>query len=298
MSEKDESDMMCCASCGAAEADHIKLMKCTACHLVKYCSVKCQKEHRPQHKRACKKRAAELRDELLFKQPDSSHWGDCPICCLPLSVDESNSTMMPCCSKLICDGCDYADQMRETGGKRQSKCPFCRHPTPKSQEEAERIQKKRIEVNDPVAMCLVGGKRDGEGDYDGAIEYYTRAAGLGDAGAHFDLSLLYQEGKGVEMNEKKVWHHLEQAAIGGHPKARHNLACLEEINGRRARAMKHLIIAANQGDDGSLEMLKDAFGEGLVSKEDFAAALRAHQAAVDSTKSPQREAAEAMRGKN
>jgi hypothetical protein len=62
--------------------------------------------------------------------------------------------------------------------------------------------------------------------------------------------------------------------------------------------MKHLIIAANQGDDGSLEMLKDAFGEGLVSKEDFAAALRGHQAAVDATKSPQREEAEAMRVKN
>eukprot|EP00984_Skeletonema_dohrnii_P010383 scaffold4045_cov105-Skeletonema_dohrnii-CCMP3373.AAC.7 len=295
MSEKDESDMMCCASCGIAAGDDIKLKKCTACQLVRYCSVKCQKEHRPQHKRACKKRATELRDELLFKQPDSSHWGDCPICCLPLSVDENNSTMMPCCSKLICDGCDYADQMRETGGKRQSKCPFCRHPTPKSQEEAERIQKKRIEMNDPVAMCLVGGKRDGEGDYDGAIEYYTRAAALGNISAHFDLSLMYQEGKGVEMNEKKVWHHLEQAAIGGHSKARHNLAILEEINGRRARAMKHLIIAANQGDDGSLNNLKNAYELGYVSKEDFAAALRGHQAAVDATKSPQRDEAKAMR---
>jgi hypothetical protein len=29
---------------------------------------------------------------------------------------------------------------------------------------------------------------------------------------------------------------------------------------------------------------------GLVSKEDFAAALRAHQAAIDATKSPQRKA--------
>ena len=118
MSEKDESDMMCCAACGTAEEDDIKLRKCTACKSVRYCSVKCQKEHRPQHKRVCKKRAAELRDELLFKQPDSSHWGDCPICCLPLSVDGNKSTMMSCCSKLICDGCEYADQMRETGGKR------------------------------------------------------------------------------------------------------------------------------------------------------------------------------------
>ena len=35
-----------------------------------------------------------------------------------------------------------------------------------------------------------------------------------------------------------------------------------------------------------------AFKEGHVSKDDLAAALRAHQAAVDATKSPQREAAD------
>jgi hypothetical protein len=36
---------------------------------------------------ACKKRAAELRDEILFKQPENTHLGDCPICFLPLSLD-------------------------------------------------------------------------------------------------------------------------------------------------------------------------------------------------------------------
>ena len=37
----------------------------------------------------------------------------------------------------------------------------------------------------------------------------------------------------------------------------------------------------------------DAFKKGSVSKDELAAAVRAHQAAVDATKSPQREAAEA-----
>lgn len=79
---------MRCASCGTAAAAHdIQLKKCAACHLVRYCSVSCQRDHRPQHKRECKKRAAELRDELLLKQPESSYLGDCPICCLPLSID-------------------------------------------------------------------------------------------------------------------------------------------------------------------------------------------------------------------
>jgi len=39
--------------------------------------------------------------------------------------------------------------------------------------------------------------------------------------------------------------------------------------------------------------LKTCYAAGKVSKEDFTAALRAHQAAVDATKSPQREAANA-----
>ena len=44
------------------------------------------------------------------------------------------------------------------------------------------------------------------------------------------------------------------------------------------RAMKHFIIAAKLGDDDSMEMLMIAFKSGLVSKDDLASALRAHQA--------------------
>jgi len=38
-------------------------------------------------------------------------------------------------------------------------------------------------------------------------------------------------------------------------------------------------------------VLKNFYAKGHVSKDAFAAALRAHQAAVDATKSPQREMA-------
>ena len=90
-----------------------------------------------------------------------------------------------------------------------------------------------------------------------------------------------------------VLHHLEEAAIGGHPDARYNLGCHEGRSGRVERALKHFIIAANLGHDVSLENVKKAYAARIVSKEDFAAALRGHQAAMDATKSPQREAAEA-----
>jgi hypothetical protein len=51
--------------------------------------------------------------------------------------------------------------------------------------------------------------------------------------------------------------------------------------------IKHWIIAANQGDDDSMDVLKESFQSGLVTKEDYAVALRGYQAAVDATKSPQ-----------
>jgi TPR repeat protein len=103
---------------------------------------------------------------------------------------------------------------------------------------------------------------------------------------------MYHDGEGVERDEKKMLYHWEEAAIGGHPDARYNLACYERINGRIDRAVKHLMIAAKLGHDVTLENLRRGYAIGFVSKEDFATALRAHQAATDATKSLQREKAE------
>jgi len=291
-SEEQAADtMMCCASCGTAQVDDIKLKTCTACKSVRYCSVKCQREHRPQHKRACKQRVAELREEILFKQPESSHEGDCPICYLPISLDNDKSTMMSCCSKLICEGCIYSYHSRIVQENLDPTCPFCRHPPPNSKEEEDRNVMKRVNANDPVAMLQMGVRRYEAGDYDGAFAYVNKAAVLGDAGAHYQLSMFYHEGQGVEKDVKKEVYHLEQAAIGGHATARYNLAIFDLNIDRGDRAMKHWIIAAKLGHDVALNAVKDSFRVGLVSKEDFASALRAHQAAVEATKSPQREAA-------
>ena len=297
-SVKSESDtMLCCASCGIAGGGDIILKKCDDCDLVKYCSIKCQKEHRPKHKKECKKRMAELHDEILFKQPESNHFGDCPICCLPLSIDPEKSILYSCCSKQICRGCYLANRKREIEGKLQQKCAFCRNDTPRTKEVINERWMKRIEANDPVAIREMGTKRCDEGDYKSAFEYWSKAAALGDAEAHYHLSILFRDGQGVEKDEKKELHHAEQAAIGGHPRARHNLGCFEGQRGHYDRAVKHFIIASKFGHDRSLESVKDLYKAGFVSKDDFAAALRGHQAAVDATKSPQREeAAKAIEG--
>jgi TPR repeat protein len=185
--------------------------------------------------------------------------------------------------------------MREAERRLIESCPFCREPTPSTVEASDKQRMKRIEANDPVALCEEGVKQYVKADCSSAFEYFTRAAELGDVEAHNSLSYMYRDGHGVEKDRGKAIYHLEEAAIGGHPDARFNLGCEEEESGNIERAVKHWIIAAKLGLDESLETLKDAFGKGYVSKDDFAAALRAHQAAVDATKSPQREAEELAR---
>ena len=222
----------------------------------------------------CKKRAAKLHDVSLFWQPESSHVGDCPICLLPLPLDIKKSNMMGCCCKLICNGCDYANTIRELKGRLEQKCPFCRHHVPKTQAEIDKNKMKRVEANNPVALCGMGAKHDQEGNYDTAFKYWAKAADLGDVMAHYNLSVMYREGEDIEKDEEMESYHLEQTVIAGHPDARYNLGCHEGERGRFDRAVKHFIIAANLGHDGSLKALKQCYVNGQLSKEDFAAALR------------------------
>ena len=77
MSTDDEDkEVSVCANCGKGEEESDKLKACTACKMVKYCNRECQIAHRPQHKKECKKKAKELHDEQLFKQPPPEE--DCP----------------------------------------------------------------------------------------------------------------------------------------------------------------------------------------------------------------------------
>ena len=283
-----------CASCGIAAVDDVTLKDCDGgCDLVKYCSDGCQSNHRDQHEQECNKRKAEIHDKQLFEQPNCSHWGECSICCLPLPLQPNKSILMRCCCKIICKGCDYAHQKREIEQGLENVCALCQEPLPESKEEGEKKRMEGIKKNDPVAMCQMGEKCRREGDYESALKYLTKAADLGDAVAHFCLSRLYLKGEGVDKDGKKYIYHWEEAAIAGHPLARYNLGCLEKRNGRFERAKKHFIIAANLGHDNSLKGLRDLYAEGHATKEEYAGALRAYQAAVEATKSAERKVAEA-----
>ena len=243
---------------------------------------------------SCASAAEEVRlhDDLLFVQPISSCYGDCPICTLPLPLDVRKHGNIACCSKLICMGCFRANVIRERNEALQHTCPFCRHPTPVTLAEVHATLVERAnEANDPVAMREIGQMHYAAGDYDKAFQYFTKSARQGDAVSHHNLSVMYRHGEGVEKDINKSIHHSIEAAIAGHPEARLHLGVYEAKEGSMERAWKHWIIAANLGLDEAVNMLKIGYMKGLLSKEDYAAVLREHKAAVDAMKSPQREIA-------
>ncbi len=171
------------------------------------------------------------------------------------------------------------------------RCPFCREPWPNEGESDNRLM-KRIKANDPAALSHMGLKLYLEGDYDGSVEFITKAAELGDLDAHHMLGTMHGLGRGVEKDMEKAVYHSEKAAIGGHPCARHNLGSYEQKNGNTERSVKHYIIAANHGYELSMKELWKHYSAGNITKEDLDATLRAHQTAIDEMKSEQREAAD------
>jgi len=291
-----------CANCGKGEEESHKLKNCTACKMVKYCSRECQIAHRPQHKKECRKRAAELHDIELFKQPPPEE--ECPICFQQLPTLHTGWKYMSCCGKEICSGCAHAPLFDNQGNKvDNTKCAFCRTPAPTSEEELIEREWKRAEDGDAEAIYNLGyfynegfyGLRQ---DYTKALELLHRAGKLGCTEAYKFIGFAYLQGRGVEVDKKKANHYNELAAIGGCPQARHNLGTMEGKAGNHDRALKHYMIAARSGCNGSLEMIKQMYSNGLATKEDYTKALQSYQTYLGEVKSKQRDEAAAADEEN
>ena len=280
-----------CAHCGKRGSDAVRLKNCTACLLVKYCGVDCQKAHRKQHKRACKRRSAELKDEQLYSQGHERPEGDfCPICTLsiPLRMD-GHSVLKACCMKRICNGCDFAAQKRG-----MADCAFCRAPWPDSDADILAMVLARVRKRDPDAInCLAQKYYRGEvglrKDLRKAAELFTEAAGLGSTPALFNLGYAYYNGEGVEANKAKAVECYSKAAMQGHVESRYNLGCSEGMKENPDRAVRHWMVAAKMGHRESLEMIKKFFMAGAATKEQYAEALKGCQDAVEEMKSHDRD---------
>ena len=284
---------MNCGKHESSEDDAVKLKKCTACRLVKYCSVDCQRAHRKQHKKACKQRAAELKDEQLYSQGHERPEGDfCPICTLPipLPVHEHSSSNV-CCMKKLCKGCLMAAKKRG-----MFDCAFCRTPYPGNDADALAMIQARLVKKDPEAIEFLGikycaGELGLQRDMRKAVELWEEAAELGSIKALFNLAVAYSRGEGVEKDEAKAVEFYKKAAVQGHVESRTNLGCYEWDKGNDDRAVRHFLISAKMGEKKSLDKIKNMLMGGFATKEQYAQALRGYQDAVEEMKSHDRDEA-------
>jgi len=280
-----------CAACCDSDDGGGSLKACTGCNLVEYCNKMCQAAHWPAHKKACNERVAELFDEKLFKQPPPNE--DCPICNLRLPIEEDQKGYQTCCSKMLCDGCVYANTVAAADTDKY-KCAFCQTEAPSSDEVRIERLKKRVEANDAQAMFDLGsyyrrGRRGLRIDRAKALELLHKSAKLGNNIAHFTLSLDYQTGDIGEKDTRKATYHRQLGAVAGNVKARYDLGCDEAVAGNVDRAYKHCMISANDGYDLSMKAVQKGYKNGFVTKDDYAKTIRAYGNSIDEMKSDDRD---------
>ena len=285
-----------CANCGKTGNDTVKPKDCTACRLVKYCGVDCQKAHRKQHKKACKQRAAELQDEQLYNQGHERPEGDfCSICTLPILLPLcDHSVLNCCCMKKICNGCNVAAKKRG-----MDDCPFCRTPYPDNDADRLAMIQARVEKKDPEAICHLGGKYYYGGlglqkDMRKASKLFTEAAELGSIEALAHLGDSYRLGNGVQQDEAKGAEYYKKGAMKGDVDCRYNIGCHERRKGNHYRAVRHWLISAKMGHKESLEAVKNFFMGGVATKQQYTEALRGYQDAAAETKSHDRDEAKRL----
>ena len=283
----NEDGVSACANCGK---EGINPNICNKCKEATYCNAACKKKHRKQHKKQCERRASELHDAMLFKEPPPQ-FGDCPICFLRLPFMGSGRRYYDCCGKTICSGCCHADVYDNLGKIiANKKCPFCRTPFAVSDEEDIQRMEKRMEVGDAFAFYLMGcyydeGKYGVSQDSAKAVEFWRKAGRDGYA----NIGFAYYLGHGVERDEKMAKHYFELAAMDGEVAARYNFGICEENAGNYDRALKHLMIAVRGGDTDSIKAIQRMYMDGHVAKDHYANALRSHQAYLNEIKSDQRD---------
>ena len=157
---------------------------------------------------------------------------------------------------------------------------------------------RRMQANDVIAIYGMGcyyreGTRGFPQDMDKALEMWHRAGQLGYAEAYCSIGTAYCKGVGVEVDLKKANHYYELGAIGGDVYARSNLGIFERDEGNMDRALKHYMIAVRGGHNESLNMIKELYGYGHATKDDYMKALKLYQVYLGEIKSDQRDKAAA-----
>ena len=187
--------------------------------------------------------------DLLAPLPERE---ECPICLVPLPINDDDTTFHSCCGKYVCSWCIYKSVLKDIeNGVQQDeiKCAFCRQLTPKNGVKA---LKKLMKKNEPGAFVHMASRyQSGDGVMQSdtkTLEMYIRAAELGFPNAYTDIGYHYRRGIVVEQDGSKSLAFYEVAAKKGSMYAHKILAKFHGNNGNNQKCIEHLKVAASAGD--------------------------------------------------
>ena len=123
-----------------------------------------------------------------------------------------------------------------------------------------------------------------------AMKLWHKAGKFG----YSNLGHAYDNSEGVERDEKMARHYLELAAMEGNVAARCKLGVNEYKAGNYDRALKHFMIAVRGGCTDSVKEIQRIYKDKHARKDQYANALRSHQAYLNEIKSDQRDKAAAF----
>ena len=234
---------------------------------------------------------------------------DCAICLVPLSRKKSGELYKPCCGNVICWACHKENEAsikkqneeKNAGKKLTLTCPFCRESDPTSaDEEFARLQARCLQ-NDCIAftqMAAIYHNGDlGKAQDDlKALDCWIRAVDLGSGEACVNIGMSYGEGKGVSVNEERAALFWRVGALRGNISARHNIGVSEYKSGNHKIGIRHWKIAAEAGDQPSIDVLKEIYnadgkkpGKEFISNEEMDTVYRSGYDAQMEVKTEERE---------
>ena len=261
-----------CANCGASEGTvpGCPVHKpCSRCKITYYCSVRCQKQHWKVggHKKRCvalvdrsvakvEAAEAELAKATKGRQAAAAEecggGGQCAICLEDLDDPEFGPSQILDCTHRFHRAC--VEELRKAGV--QQTCPMCRAKLPDS---AEKMFDDAMTIGLPIQRRVQ--KSDGswgplsrreQRQMNKVVRLWEGAAEQGYAKAQYNLGIMYDQGRGVDVNYKKAFEWYEKAAKQGLVDAQYNLGNMyyqgRGVDQDDSMAMRWYANAAAQGD--------------------------------------------------
>jgi len=221
---------------------------------------------------------------------------ECPICFVPLPIDDNSTSYRPCCGMIVCKGCiadqvqmfirDSGDEMQEEMIKALNQCMFCRT---NMYGKSDELNRAAAENNRPEGMFRVGLLYLADENNQEGMKWLKRATVLGCGKAAEKIGDILLE----DDNETQARFYFNKAAELGRVQSFVKLGSIDLNRGNITTAMDNYRKAATCGVNSKslVQVLKRGFIAKYITREEYFSTLYKHYKANDEMNSESRKRA-------